>query len=119
MCWSHQRSQSSGSHQPKSQSSFSCKDHHELEARDQYDDSKWYAYKQESVHIQFTTKHLYCTKQTNVAFDDIGNENLPRVLVDLQVAICNGTHDSLYVHDVNDLKSTTDYMFSLWHTTRI
>ena len=56
-----------------------------MEARDPYDDSKWYTYEQESVHIQFTTKHLYCTKQTNVA--------------DLQVAKCNGPHESLHVHD--------------------
>ena len=50
--------------------------------------------------IQFTTKHLYCTKQTNVVFDEIDNENMPRVLADLQVARCNGPHDSLHVHDV-------------------
>ena len=73
-----------------------------MEAHYSYDDSKWYTYEQESVHIQFTTKYLYCTKQTNVAFDEINNENMPRVLADLQVAKCNGPHDSLtmHVHDV-------------------
>ena len=71
-----------------------------MEAHDPYDE--WYTHEQESVCIQFTTKHLYCTKQTNVAFDEIDNENMPRVLADLQVAKCNGPHDSLtmHVHDV-------------------
>ena len=67
---------------------------------DPYDDSKWYSYEQESVHIQFTTKHLYCTKQTNVMFDEIDDGNMPRVLANLQVAKCNGSQDSLHVHDV-------------------
>ena len=100
---SRQRSQSSNGHKPKSQNSrFSHKDHHELESQshDQYDDSKWYCYEQESVCIQFTIKHLYHTKQTNVVFDEIDNENMPRVLADLNVSQCNGPQDSLVMHDV-------------------
>ena len=81
MCHNHQHSQSSGGNCHRSQSQnarFSCQDHHELESHDQYDDSKWYSYEQESVHIHFTTKHLYYTKQPNVVFDEIDNENMPR-----------------------------------------
>ena len=81
MCRSRQCSQSSNDHRPQSQNSrFSHKDHHELESQNQYDDSKWYSYEQESVQIQFTTKHLYHAKQMDVAFDEIDNENMPRVL---------------------------------------
>ena len=143
MCQSHQCSQSSGGHRPQSQNNrFSQKDQHEMEACDPYDDSKWYSYEQESVRIQFTTKHLYCTKQTNVTFDEIDNENMPRVLAHLQVAKCNGPCDSLHVHvvctkcfkidsgacgnliplslylelyqdsNVNDWKSTIDHVFN-------
>ena len=93
MCRSRQRNQTSNGHRPQSQNSrFSQKDHHELESQshDQYDDSKWYSYEQESVCIQFTTKHLYHTKQMNVVFDEIDNENMPRVLADLNVCQCNG-----------------------------
>ena len=90
MCRSHQHNQSSGGHIPQSQSRFSQKDQHEMEAHDPYGDSKWYSYEQESVCIQFTTKNLYSTKQTNVVFDEIDNENMPRVLPDLQVTKCNG-----------------------------
>ena len=86
MCQSYQCSQSSGGHRSQSQFTFSWKDQHEMEACDPYDDSKWYSYEQESIHIQFTTKHLYYTKQTNVVFDEIDNENIPRVLANLQVA---------------------------------
>ena len=103
MCRSRQHSQSSNGHRPQSQSSrFSHKDHHELESQshDQYDDSKWYSCEQESVHIQFTTKHLYHTKQTNVVFDEIDNENMPTVLADLNVSQCNGPRDSLVIYDV-------------------
>ena len=104
MCRSRQCSQSSNGHRPQSQSSrFSCKDHHELESQscNQYDDSKWYSYEQESVQIQFTTKHLYHTKQTNVVFDEIDNdEGMSRVLTDLYVSRCNGPKDSHVMHDV-------------------
>ena len=146
MCRSRQHNQSSNGHRTHSQNSrFSCKDHHELESQscDQYDDSKCYSYEQESVRIQFTTKHLYHTKQMNVVFDEIDNENMPRVLADLNVSKCTGPRDSLVMHDVcskhfkidsgacgnliplslylelfpnscvNDLKSTTDYRVQL------
>ena len=51
MCRSRHHSQSNGSgHRSQSQGSrFSCKDHHELESSQTYDDSKWYSYEQESV----------------------------------------------------------------------
>ena len=101
MCRSRQCSQSSNGHRPQSQNSrFSHKDHHQLESQSQYDDSKWYSYEQESVQIQFTTKHLYHTKQMNVVFDEIDNENMPRVLADLYVSKCNSPQDSLVMHDV-------------------
>ena len=99
MCRSRQHSQSSNGHRPQSQNSrFSRKDHHELESQSQYNESKWYSYGQESVHIQFTTKHLYHTKQINVVFDETDNENMPRVLADLNVSQCNGPGDSLVTH---------------------
>ena len=89
MCQNCQHSQSG--HRPQSQNNrFSQKDQHEMEVYDPYDNSKWYSYEQGSVCIQFTTKHLYCTKQTNVVFDEIDNENMSRVLADCQVAKCNG-----------------------------
>ena len=100
MCQKHQHSQSSGGHRSQSQTRFSHCDQHELEVRDQFDDNKWYTYEQELIHIQFTTKQLYCTKQTSVALDEIDNENMPRVLADLQVAKCNCPCDSLTMHDV-------------------
>ena len=102
MCQSHQCSQSSGEgHGSQCQNNrFSHKDQHEMEAHDPYDDSKWYSYEQESVHFQFTTKHLYCTKQTNIVFDEIDYESMPRVLANFQVAKYNGPQDSLHVHDV-------------------
>ena len=90
MCHSHQHSQSTNGHKSPSQTRFSHHDQHELEAHDQFDDSKWYTDEQESIRIQFTTKELHCTKQTNVAFEKTDNENMPRVLADLQVAKCNG-----------------------------
>ena len=99
MCWSHQYSQSSGGHRPQSQRNrFSQKDQHEMEASNPYDDSKWYTYEQESIHIQFTTKNLYSTIQTSVAFDEIDDENMPHVLADLHVTKCNGPRDSLTMH---------------------
>ena len=101
MCRSRQRSQSSNGHRPQSQNSrFSHKEHHELESQSQYDESKWYSDEQESVRIKFTTKHLYHTKQMNVVFDEIDEENMPRVLADLNVSQCNGPRDSLVMHDV-------------------
>ena len=104
MCRSRQCSQSSNSYRPQSQNPrFSHKDHHELESQshDQYDDSKWYSYEQESVQIQFTTKYLYHTKQMNVVFDEIDSkEGMPRVLADLNVCKCSGPRDSLVMHDV-------------------
>ena len=59
MCLSHHHSQSScNGHRSQSQNlRFSHKDQHELESQDQYDDSKWYSYEQESVCIQFTNKN--------------------------------------------------------------
>ena len=36
----------------------------------------------------------------NVVFDEIDNENMPRVLADLHVSKCNGPRDSLVMHDV-------------------
>ena len=100
MCQSCQHSQSG--HRPQSQSRFSHKDQHEMEACDPFDDSKWYTYEQESSCIQFTTKNLYSTMQSNVVFDEIDNEDMPRVLANLQVAKCDGPHNSLtlHVHDV-------------------
>ena len=73
-----------------------------MEACDPHDDSKWYTYEQQSIRIQFTTKNLYCTKQTNVVFNEIDNENMPCVLADLHVTICNGPCDTLTMpmHDV-------------------
>ena len=65
---SRQHSQSNGQRSQSQNSRFSCKDHHELESSKTYDDSKWYSYKQEFVHIQFTSKHLYHTKPMNVMF---------------------------------------------------
>ena len=103
MCRSRHHSQSSGNGQrSQSQNSrFSHKDHHELESQTQFDDSKWYSYEQESVRIQFTRKHLYHTKPMNIMFDEIDQENMPRVLADLHVSQCNGPKDSLVMHDTN------------------
>ena len=103
MCRSRHHSQSNGNGwRSQSQSSrFSCKDHHELELSQTYDDSKWYSYKQVSVRIQFTSKHLYHTKPMNVMFDEIDQENMPRVLADLHVSQCNGPKDSLAMHNVH------------------
>ena len=67
----------------------------------QFDDSKWYGYEQESVCIQFTSKHLYHTKPMNVMFDEIDQENMPRVLADLHVSQCYGPKDSPVMHDTN------------------
>ena len=36
----------------------------------------------------------------NVMFDEIDQENMPRVLADLHVSQCNGPKDSLAMHDV-------------------
>ena len=47
--------------------------------------------------MQFTTKQ----KSTNVVFDEIDQENMPRVLADLHVSQCNGPKDSLVMHDTN------------------
>ena len=82
-------------------SRFSHKDPQELESSQTYDDSKWYSYEQESVRIQFTSKHLYHTKPMNIRFDEIDQENMPRVLVDLHVSQCNGPKDSLAMHNVH------------------
>ena len=86
MCRSRQHSQSNGQRSQSQNSRFSHKDHHELESSQTYDDSKWYSYEQESVCIQFTSKHLYHTKPMNVMFDKINQENMPRVLADLHVS---------------------------------
>ena len=53
MCRSRHHSQSNGNGQRSlSQNTrFSCKDHHELESSQTYDNSKWYSYEQESVQI--------------------------------------------------------------------
>ena len=103
MCRSRHHSQNNGNGQrSQSQNSrFSRKDHHELESSQTYDDSKWYSYEQESVHIQFTSKHLYHTKPMNVMFDEIDQENMPRVLADLHVSQCNGPKDSLAMQDIH------------------
>ena len=101
MCSSRQPSKSNGQRSQSQNSRFSCKDHHELEPPQTYDDSKWYSYEQESVRIQFTSKHLYHTKPMNVMFDEIDQENMPRVLADLHVSQCNGPKDSLAIHDVH------------------
>ena len=37
----------------------------------------------------------------NVMFDEIDQENMPRVLADLHVSQCNGPKDSLALHDVH------------------
>ena len=37
----------------------------------------------------------------NVMFDEIDQENMPRVLADLHVSQCNGPRDSLAMHNVN------------------
>ena len=37
----------------------------------------------------------------NVMFDEIDQENMPRVLADLHVSQCNGPKDSLAMHDVH------------------
>ena len=79
MCRSRQCSQSNGQRSQSQNSRFSPKDHHELESSQTYDDSKWYSYEQESVHIQFTSKHLYHTKPMNAMFDEIDQENMPSV----------------------------------------
>ena len=103
MCRSRHHSQSNGNSQrSQSQNSrFSCKDHHELESSQTYDDSKWYSYEQESVRIQLTSKHLYHTKPMNIMFDEIDQENMPRVLADLHVSQCDGPKDSLAMPDVH------------------
>ena len=82
MCRSRQCSQSNGQKSQSQNSRFSRGDHHELESSQTYDDSKWYSYKQESVQLKFTSKHLYHTKPMNVMFDEIDQGNMPRVLAD-------------------------------------
>ena len=37
----------------------------------------------------------------NIIFDEIGQENMPKVLADLHVSQCNGPRDSLVMHDTN------------------
>ena len=101
MCRSRQHSQSNGQRSQSQNSRFSHKDHHELKSSQTYDDSKWYSYKQESVCIQFTSKHLYHTKPMNVMFDEIDQENMPRVLADLHVSQCNGPKDSPAMYNVH------------------
>ena len=44
---------------------------------------------------------MYSTKQTNVVFNELDQENMPRVLADLHVSQCNGPKDSLVMHDTN------------------
>ena len=98
MCRSRHCSQSNGQRSQSRSSRFSRKDHHELESsQTQFDDSKWYSYEQESIRIQFTTKQT----STNVVFDAIDQENMPRVLADLHVSQCNDPKDSLVMNHTN------------------
>ena len=101
MCRSRQHSQSNDQRSQSQNSRFRHKDHHELESSQSYDDSKWFSYEQESVCIQFTSKPLYHTKPMNVMFDEIDQENMPRVLADLHISQCNGPKDSLAMHNVH------------------
>ena len=84
MCRSCQCSQSGSSHRPQSQNRFSHHDQHELEP---------YAMinmmivngilMNKSLFAYSSQQNTYSIKQTNVTFDEIDTENMPRVFTDL------------------------------------